>query len=169
VFYLIVPATPLGSGRAAAHERLEAVIQRLRGAGLHVDGRVADADPVVAVNEAWDPVRFDAIVVSTLPMRVSKWLHVGLPERIAQLTGAPVMHIVCKPPTAPTETEPARPHLSSTLGPLLVLGWARRTSDSASRWDVRTKPRRDPASQPHTPIRGARRGSRSAPAARADG
>lgn len=97
-FYLIVPATPLAGGRVAARDLLRVMVERLRADGLRVDGEVGDCDPVVAVMEAWDPKRYDGVVVSTLPMRVSKWLHRGLPERIAQVTGAPVKHVVCRPP-----------------------------------------------------------------------
>ncbi len=121
-FTLIVPATPFGGGRAAAHQALTDACERLREEGLEVEGNVGDADPIVAVSEAWDPKRHDAIIVSTLPMRFSKWLHAGLPERIGKLTGAPVMHIISQP-RRQLEIEPAPPHERATLGPLSVLGW----------------------------------------------
>jgi hypothetical protein len=73
--------------------------------------------------ETWDPKRYDAIIVSTLPMRVSKWLRHGLQQRIAELTAAPVTHVVCEPPPPPTVTEPAPPHHKNPIGPLSVLGW----------------------------------------------
>ena len=56
---------------------------------------------MVAVTDAWDPKRHDEIIVSTLPMRFSKWMHAGLPERISRLTGAPVTHVVAEPPKPP--------------------------------------------------------------------
>lgn len=122
-FTLIVPATAFAGGRAAARERLNTALARLRRKGLDVDGYVAASDPLVAVSEAWDPGRFDEIVLSTLPMRVSKWLRAGLPERIAQLTGAPVTHVIVRPPGPPIELTPARPRRRSPIGPLSVLGW----------------------------------------------
>jgi GABA permease len=122
-FTLIVPATPFAGGRAAANEKLAEAIERLRGSGLEVDGSVGDADPIVAVTEAWDPRRYDEIVISTLPMRFSKWLHAGLPERIEKLTGAPVTHVVAQPAKAPVEPVPAPEHPHAALGPLSVLGW----------------------------------------------
>ena len=85
-------------------------IEYLRAAGLEVDGTVGDADPVVAVTEAWDPKRYDEIVVSTLPMRFSKWLHAGLPERVAKLTGAPVTHVVSQPPKPEVADRPPPAH-----------------------------------------------------------
>jgi hypothetical protein len=97
-FTLILPATPFGDGRDAALTRLGEALEQLQAAGLDVDGTVGDGDPIIAVTDAWDPHRFDEIVVSTLPMQFSKWLHAGLPERIGRLTGAPVTHVVSRPP-----------------------------------------------------------------------
>ena len=69
----------------------------MRGAGLEVDGTLAhDADPIGAVHEAWDPAKYDEIVVCTLPTGVSKWLQVDLPHRVAKLTDAPVTHVVAR-------------------------------------------------------------------------
>jgi hypothetical protein len=121
-FTLLVPATPSEGGGPAAAERLGAVLERLRGAGLQVEGSVADSDPVVAVSEAWDPRRYDEIVISTLPMRVSKWLYAGLPKRIADLTGALVTHVVSQP-RPHVEAVPPPPHETHPLGPLSVLAW----------------------------------------------
>src|SRR5438067_1877045 len=84
-----VRATPFAGGRAAAQETLDHAVERLREAGLEADGAIGDSDPVIAVTETWDPTRYDEIVVSTLPIGSSKWLHAGLPERIAKVTGAP--------------------------------------------------------------------------------
>jgi len=74
------------------------------------------------VSNAWNPKDYDEIIVSTLPMRMSKWLHAGLPERIGQLTGAPVTHIVSQP-RPQIEIMPAPPQQQSMMGPLAVLGW----------------------------------------------
>jgi hypothetical protein len=121
-FTLLVPATPFGGGRTAATKRLEEACEQLRQEGLHVDGVVGHSDPCVAVTEVWDPKRYDEIVVATLPMRFSKWLHAGLPERIARLTGAPVKHVISQPHPE-LEVVPAPPHQSSPLGPLDAFGW----------------------------------------------
>jgi hypothetical protein len=125
-FTLIVPATP----SEAVRERLEAAVERLLAAGLQVEGRIADSDPLVAVSEAWDPRRYDAIVISTLPMGSSKWLSAGLPRRIADLTGALVTHVVSEPPR-PVVTAPPRPHEKHPLGPLSVLGWGGHSGHSS--------------------------------------
>jgi GABA permease len=121
-FTLIAPASPAWGQGDADRERLAAALERLRAAGLEVDGRIGDSDPIVAVSEAWDPRRHDEIVVSTLPMPVSKWLHAGLPKRIADLTGALVTHVISRP-RPHVEVAPVPPHPKSALGPLSVLGW----------------------------------------------
>jgi GABA permease len=130
-FTLIVPATPFGGGRAAAKETLQAALEDLRAHGLEVDGLVGDADACVAVTEAWDPRRYDEIIVSTLPMRFSKWLHAGLPERIEKLTGAPVTHVVSQPAKPAMEVTSPPPHedRGMVLGPLSVLGWGGHRED----------------------------------------
>lgn len=122
-FTLVIPATPFAGGRAAAVEKLNSALEHIRSAGLEAEGTVGNSDPCVAVTEAWDPTRYDEIIVSTLPMRFSKWLHAGLPERIAKLTGAPVTHVVSRPPRPTVETVPPPPHEEHALGPLSVLGW----------------------------------------------
>jgi GABA permease len=127
-FTLVVPATPFGGGRSAAKEKLNQACDQLRQEGLHVDGLVGDSDPCVAVTETWDPTRHDEIIVATLPMRLSKWLHAGLPERISRLTGAPVTHVICQPPSE-LEVAPAPAHERAAMGPLSVLGWGARHSE----------------------------------------
>jgi GABA permease len=124
-FTLVVPATPFGGGRQAARETLEHALAQLSESGLEAEGSVGDADPLIAVTEAWDPRRYDEIIVCTLPMRFSKWLHAGLPERIAKLTGAPVTHVVAQPPKPPVAASPPPAHDSpaDVMGPLKVLSW----------------------------------------------
>ena len=122
-FTLIVPATPFAGGRAAALDKVRDAVEQLRAAGLEADGSVGDGDPLVAVTDAWDPRRYDEIIISTLPMRFSKWLHAGLPERVERLTGARCTHVISQPPKPPIETEPAPAHERDAMGPLSVLGW----------------------------------------------
>lgn len=123
-FTLIVPATPFGGGRAVALATLEHAVAQLREAGLEAEGIVGAPDPIVAVTDVWDPKRYDEIIVSTLPMSVSKWLHAGLPERISKLTDAPVTHVVSQPPKPAVEpVAPPRHAPTGVLGPLTVLAW----------------------------------------------
>ena len=87
-FTLVVPRA--GSGTAT----VQALVDRLREAGFEVDGFDADADPIVAFQEAWDPGRFDEVIVSTLPTEASRWLQIDLPHRVARIADAPVTHVV---------------------------------------------------------------------------
>src|SRR5215218_4628100 len=90
---LVMPA----SG-AEARTRLEAALERMREGGLeNVEGRVGDPDPIVAVMDVWDPMKFDEIIVSTLPTGSSRWLGLDLPHRLEKLTSVPVRHVVSKP------------------------------------------------------------------------
>ena len=119
-FTLVIPAV---GGRVAAHSRLAEALEHLRERGLEVDGSVGHTDPLVAVTEAWDPTRYDEIIVSTLPPDISKWLGAGLPRRIAMLTGAPVTHVVSRPPRppAPVAKAPAHGRGGATFDPVSVL------------------------------------------------
>jgi hypothetical protein len=61
-------------------------------AGDHVDGMVGDPEPLNAVQDAVNLRGFDEIIVSTLPVRVSRWLRLDLPSKIGGL-GLPVTTI----------------------------------------------------------------------------
>jgi hypothetical protein len=114
-FTLVMPA----SG-AEARLRLEDALARMREAGLEMEGSVGDPDPVVAVMEVWDPMKFDEIVVSTLPTGSSRWLGLDLPHRLEKLTAVPVRHVVSRPPVAdvPTGPPPEHPERYGVLSPL---------------------------------------------------
>jgi GABA permease len=94
-YTLVMPVHDHG---AAAHEEtaqhLERAVAAAREAGLTMEGVIGDHDPMVAVQDLFDPRRFDAVVVTTLPVDSSRWLNLDLPQRIAKLTGVPVQHVV---------------------------------------------------------------------------
>jgi hypothetical protein len=123
-FTLIVPSDAVAGGREVARARLDEALEGLREAGLQIDGHVGSGDPILAVSDEWDPRRYDEIIVSTLPMRVSKWLRAGLPERIERITGARVTHVVSQPPKPEVEATPAPVHEKhGVMTPLSVLTW----------------------------------------------
>ena len=113
-FVLVVPA-PAAEGEA----RLAAALEKMGAAGLeHVSGHVGDRDPVVAAMEAFDPMKFDEIVVSTLPSGSSRWLGLDLPRRLAKLTSVPVHHVFSHPQReVQTQPVPERESLG-VLSPL---------------------------------------------------
>jgi hypothetical protein len=61
-------------------------------AGGHVEGMIGDPEPLNAVQDAVNLHGFDEIIVSTLPVRVSRWLRLDLPSKIGGL-GLPVTTI----------------------------------------------------------------------------
>jgi hypothetical protein len=128
-FMLLVPAPAAGSvGRDAAKKRLESALAAMRDAGLEVDGQVGDHDPIAAVHDAWDPTRYDEVVISTLPTGASKWLQVDLPHRVEKLTGGTqVTHVVAEPPRPEPPTTPApKAEKHGVLAPLMAAFTGRR-------------------------------------------
>src|ERR687896_1330869 len=100
-FTLVVPAPGVGpAGHQAAEAALATALDRMRAESLHVDGAVGAHDPLAAIDEVWDPTRFDEVVISTLPTGVSKWLQIDLPHRVERMTGVDVRHVIG---TAPEE------------------------------------------------------------------
>jgi hypothetical protein len=61
-------------------------------AGARVEGMIGDPEPLNAVQDAVNLQGFDEIIVSTLPVRVSRWLRLDLPSKIGGL-GLPVTTI----------------------------------------------------------------------------
>jgi len=61
-------------------------------AGGPVDSMIGDASPLDAIHDAINIHGFDEIIISTLPTKVSKWLKLDLPSKLAGL-GLPVTTI----------------------------------------------------------------------------
>jgi nucleotide-binding universal stress UspA family protein len=79
--------------RSLAEGRLEHELARLRRAGVEASGEVMDAIPMGRIRELLDTEPFDGVIVSTLPRRLSRWLVMDLPHRIARSTQVPVTHV----------------------------------------------------------------------------
>lgn len=125
-FTLLVPTSAATARAPGDHDSIDAIVARMRDAGLDVESVAADADPIVAVSETYDPRLHDEIIVSTLPVGDSKWLQIDLPHRVARMTSAPVTHVVARPPARrPTAAAPApAPQRWGLLRPLEVLSWS---------------------------------------------
>ena len=104
-FTLLVPATPQGvawaadmfAGEAAAEEHRQAFVDELREEGLPVaDAKVGDPDPLAAVMDECNQHDYDELIISTLPLHVSKWLRVDFPSKARAATGLPVTHVVAR-------------------------------------------------------------------------
>jgi hypothetical protein len=129
---LVMPAQGPGlGGREAVRARLDEALEGMRAAGLEADGAIGDADPMEAVAECFDPARHDEAIVCTLPGRSSKWLQYDFPHRVARFTGVPVTHVVADDLRPAPATSPAPTHEREPLGPLSVLAWGGRRSESS--------------------------------------
>jgi hypothetical protein len=128
---LVMPAQGPGlSGREAMRAQLDEALAGLRDAGIDADGVIGDANPMDAVAEFFDPARHDEAIVCTLPGRSSKWLEHDFPHRVARFTGVPVTHVVAEDLRPAHATSPPPEHEKQSLGPLSVLSWGGRHSDS---------------------------------------
>jgi hypothetical protein len=77
-----------------AEDKLRFELEQLRALGATADGEVGDPDPLHAVEQVLARRQFDEIIVSTLPERLSHWLHQDLPWRIEHKSHVPVTHVV---------------------------------------------------------------------------
>ncbi len=95
-FTLLIPSTVSGLERIADPEShggdvdatatLELALPLLeQAAGGRVEGLVGDVDPLTAIHDAINVHGFDEVILSTLPTRVSRWLHLDLPSKLAAL------------------------------------------------------------------------------------
>ena len=89
-FTLLVPRPYWDPDTEEAAITLELAIPLLDAAtGSHVEGIVGATDPYEAVRQTLEREKYDEVIVSTLPERVSRWLHLDLAHRIERF-GLPV-------------------------------------------------------------------------------
>jgi hypothetical protein len=102
-FTLLVPSTPHGlawaadmhAGTEEAERHRVAFVEELREEGLNVtEAKVGDPDPLAAICDECNFHEYDELIVSTLPLKMSRWLHIDLPRKAASATGLPVTHVV---------------------------------------------------------------------------
>ena len=101
-FTLLVPAAPHGlhrvvdpedHGRQKAWRAIEVARPALESAaGSAIPAIVGSHDPLAAVQDAINLGHFDAVIISTVPARISRWLRLDLPRKVADL-GLPVTHV----------------------------------------------------------------------------
>ena len=128
-FWVVVPATPVThlepaylampvmgglpavtgtpeEAEAVARTRLELALKQLRALGATVDGEVGEPDPLRAAKAATSGHEFSEIIVSTLPTRLSRWLHQDLPHRLERQLQQRVVLVTS---TEPAQAEAGRP------------------------------------------------------------
>ena len=103
-FTLLVPSTPHGltwaantqdAGNEEAERHRVAFLEELRREGLNVAAaKVGDPDPLAAISDECNFGEYDELIVSTLPLKISKWLHIDLPRKAGAATGLPVTHVI---------------------------------------------------------------------------
>jgi GABA permease len=54
---------------------------------------LGDPDPLKAIGEVLARDQFDEVIISTLPQRVSRWLHTDLPYKVQRRFDVPVTTI----------------------------------------------------------------------------
>lgn len=107
-FTVLVPATPPsnllvweeGDAKEIARQRAKQSQESFKQAGLKVDtARVGDHEPLQAIGDELEAHRgYQAIVISTLPAGVSRWLKMDLVSRARRsFPGLNIIHVVSEP------------------------------------------------------------------------
>ena len=80
--------------RAKAQERLDESLAALAEDGLEATGRVGDADPLQAIEDALRAFGADEVIVSTHPPGRSNWLERDVIARARERFDLPITHVV---------------------------------------------------------------------------
>jgi hypothetical protein len=85
-------ATAVEDHRATliAEARLHEALARLKAEGVEAKGDLGDPEPLTAIGDALEAGDFDEIIISTLPVGLSKWLGMDLPHRAQRRFRLPV-------------------------------------------------------------------------------
>ena len=101
-FHLVVPrqahgmhkvVDPEDTGEDEAQSALDAALPKLsEAAGREVTGSLGDAEPLMAIHDEVNQHHYDEIIISTLPLGISRWLKLDLVSKARGL-GLPVTHV----------------------------------------------------------------------------
>jgi hypothetical protein len=110
-FHLVVPRQAHGMHKVVdpqdasvdeANQVLALALPKLSdAAGAEVTGSIGDAEPLMAIQDAVNLGEYDEIIISTLPLGISRWLKLDLVSKARGL-GLPVTHVA-----APSKVEAA--------------------------------------------------------------
>ena len=102
VFHLVVPRHPHGlhklldpedASEAEAQHALDDALPKLSAAaGQEVTGSIGDPEPLMAIQDVINLGNYDEIIISTLPLGISRWLKLDLVSKVRGL-GLPVTHV----------------------------------------------------------------------------
>lgn len=102
-FTLLVPATPAshlatwteGEGEPLAVERAARGKAAFEAVGADVVAtEIGDPSPYQAIRDALLERSYDTIIVSTFPLRTSRWLRMDVVHRLQRTVGEPIVHVV---------------------------------------------------------------------------
>lgn len=92
-----VPALPAETyaeaedeARRRSEHRLARMLEKIEDLGGRADGEIGSSDPITAIRGALEDEEFDAIILSTLPAGLSRWLGMDLPSRVERMVDIPV-------------------------------------------------------------------------------
>jgi hypothetical protein len=110
-FHLVVPRQPHGIHKLVdpqdasveeAQRVLGLALPKLSdAAGAEVTGSIGDPEPLMAIQDAVNLGGYDEMIISTLPLGISRWLKLDLVSKARGL-GLPVTHVA-----APSKVEAA--------------------------------------------------------------
>ena len=102
-FHLVVPRQPHGmhkvvdpleAGEDEARHVLDDALPKLsQAAGHEVTGSLGDPEPLMAIQDAINLGEYDEVIISTLPLGISRWLKLDLVSK-ARALGLPVTHVL---------------------------------------------------------------------------
>ena len=102
-FTLLVPATPVdhlatwseGESRAMATKQAERARIAMEGVGANIVAtEIGDPSPFEAVRDRLLHRSYDSIVVSTFPLKTSRWLKLDVIHRLERAVDVPIVHVV---------------------------------------------------------------------------
>lgn len=102
-FHLLMPATPPPEGRLTwnrdearelARKRLEFALQFAESRGHKMTGELGGEYIVNSILDVVRREKFDAIVMSTRPLGLSRLIAMDIVSRTRRLTGLPVIHVI---------------------------------------------------------------------------
>jgi hypothetical protein len=85
---------PEAHGAAEAIARLEVAVPLLSdAAGQPIVGMIGSHEPLATIEDALNLLGFDEVIISMLPVRMSRWLQLDLPRKVRAL-GVPVTEVI---------------------------------------------------------------------------
>ena len=83
--------------RDLARRRLDIALHRFADLGVDATGEVGDHLVVDAILDVLRREHFDEVILSTLPVSVSRWLRLDIVSRVERAVDVPVTHVIGEP------------------------------------------------------------------------